>query len=58
MEENTKEWLSIESMISGLADIARTLKEMDCKEAEEDNTSDEICKTSYKDSIGKFLKNV
>lgn len=58
MEENTKEWLSIESMISGLADIARTLKEMDCKEAEDNNTSDEICKTSYKDNIGKFLKNV
>ena len=56
MEESTKEWLSIESMISGLADIARTLKEMDCKEA--DNTSDEMCKTSYKDNVGKFLKNV
>ena len=50
-EENTKEWLTIESLVAGLADIAREIKSMKDK-----NTSDECLKTSYKDKVGKFLR--
>ena len=50
MEQGTKEWLEIESLVSGLADIARKIKEMQKCSASDDNcnTSDENCKTYYR----------
>ena len=50
MEQETKEWLEIESLVSGLADIARKIKEMQkCSSSDDNcNTSDENCKTYYR----------
>ena len=45
MEENTKEWLTIESLVAGLADIARVIKDT---RNSTNNTSDETCKTRYR----------
>lgn len=53
MEEVDK-WRIIESLIAGLSEIAREVKELEAAttETNDEHTSDENCKTSYAGLLG------